>query len=143
MKKLLAKLLYSIFIATVLQSCIMFSPEKNLIVDNSNLNLKTGIRITIDEKPRALGSNTTTVEIYSIPKSSLMNSKLLQKHQFSWYSINDIDIRNGEYKLITYYHYMGKNRVRTENIISVNNNMTNIHIKYPLFITGKARLKVY
>jgi len=90
-----------------------------------------------------LGSNLTTVEVYGNLNNPLISDNIIKKLAFKWNSINDISLQNGEYKLITYYHYIGKDRLKTETIINVHNTMTNVVIEYPLFLTSKAKLKVY
>lgn len=124
-------------------SCIVISPEKLRIKDNRTSKIERGIEITINEASRPLGSNNTTIEIYDNSENSLINGKLIMKKEYKWFSLNNIELKNGKYKLVTYYHYLGKNRLETETEISIDNNIINIEIEYPLFVTGKAKLKVY
>lgn len=132
----------AILLSFLQTSCIAFNPEKNGLIDNTYRKITTGIRVTIDEKPRALGSNITTVELYD-NSNELICNQLVKQFDFMWNSANDIVVKNGDYRLVTYYYYFGKKRLKTETNIKVSNNITNVVLKYPLFVTGKAKVKVY
>lgn len=126
-----------LFLAISLNSCILLFPTKNNLIDRTDKQISTGVQITINELARPLGSNKTNIELYEFPKN-----RLIKTDQYNWNSIHNIALKNGVYKLITYYHYVGKDRLKTETIIKVNNNMVDIEIEYPLFVTSKAKLKM-
>lgn len=73
----------------------------------------------------------------------MINGKIVAKKDCKWFSVNNIKLENGKYRIVTYYYYFGKKRLETETEIRVENNIVNIEIEYPLFVTGKAKLKVY
>ncbi|RPG58435.1 MAG: hypothetical protein CBC41_004880 [Flavobacteriaceae bacterium TMED81] len=138
MKKTILLLLF-----LLCNSCIVISPEKLRIIDNRSSEIERGVQITINEEPRPFGSNNTTIEIYKHSENSLINGEVVAKKDCKWFSVNDIKLENGKYRIVTYYYYFGKNRLETETEIGVENNIVNIEIEYPLFVTGKAKLKVY
>ena len=138
----ITKTIILIFLPLFINSCIIFSPEKIKLIDNSDRNVLKGLQITINEIPRLLGSNSTNIELYNYSRNELSRNPLITKYKYNWNTINSIKLENGEYKLVTYYHYIGKDYLRTETIIRVNNNRTDIEIEYPLFVTGRAKLKV-
>ncbi|WP_010136502.1 hypothetical protein [Ochrovirga pacifica] len=139
------KNLKRIFLLSILvfcNSCIVISPKKNQLIDAKNIRISKGIQITINEAPRALGSNKTTIEIYDHSENQLVRNKLIKKKEYKWFTTNNIQLDNGKYKLVTYYNYIGKDRFKTENIFNIENNIVDIVLEYPLFMTGKARLKI-
>lgn len=134
-------ILFLLFI--LCNSCIVISPENLRIIDNRNSEIERGVQITINEAPRPLGNNITTIEIYNSSENSLINGEIVAEKGCKWFSVNNIRLENGKYRIVTYYHYFGKDRLKTETEIRVENNIVNIEIEYPLFVTGKAKLKVY
>jgi hypothetical protein len=124
-------------------SCIVISPERLRIIDNRSSEIEKGVQITKNEEPRPFGSNNTTIEIYKRSENSLINSKIVTKKDCKWFSVNNIKLENEKYRIVTYYYYFGKKRLETETEIRIENNIVNIEIEYPLFVTGKAKLKVY
>jgi len=107
------------------------------LIDNTDKETLIGVQISINEALRPLGTNSTIIELYDTTKN-----ELIQKNEYKWNTINGIKLKNGDYKIVTYFQYLKKDWGRTENIIKVQNNMTNIEIKYPLLVTGKAKLKI-
>lgn len=131
------KFIVILFISIFCNSCIIIFPKEK-ITDNRDKTILVGIQVAINEISRPIGSNLTTIEVYDYSKNGL-----IFEDKYKWNSINTIKLNNGDYKLITYYPYFKKDRMRTETILKVENNMINIEIDYPLAITtGKAKLKV-
>ncbi|MDO6739161.1 hypothetical protein [Wenyingzhuangia sp. 2_MG-2023] len=132
--------LLSIFIFC--NSCVVISPKKIQLVDNRTSKISQGIQITINEAPRPLGSNTTTIEIYDDSDNQLTRGKLVDKKEYKWLTVNNFKLDNGNYKLVTYFHYVGKDRLKTETTFEIDDNIVDIELEYPLFVTGKAKLKM-
>jgi hypothetical protein len=132
------KIMIFITLLVIGQSCVAIYKDLSTqpSLDLVKSDLKTGIVISIPMNQKVLVINMVNIDIYQ-------DSQRVESRKIPWYSNTSFSLDKGEYTLNTFVRYMNYNVWKTTSTIRLSENeIKNILIKYPFWMTGKPKVTI-